>query len=66
METLSRLAALLLFAAATAWAQEAAKGEAIQAAISGNTVQGDMHATGIFIEFYANGGTIRGKDYTGA
>ncbi len=43
----------------------AATGEEIRAAISGNTVQGNMDSSGPYAEFYEAGGTIKGKDYTG-
>ncbi len=44
----------------------AAGGAEIRAAISGNTVQGNMDASGAYAEFYAPDGTIKGKDYTGS
>ncbi|MGL4235026.1 hypothetical protein [Tabrizicola sp.] len=50
------------FAAA---AEEMATGAEITAAISGNTVQGSMSASGAYTEFYAEDGTIKGADYTG-
>ena len=43
----------------------AATGDEIRAAISGNTVQGNMDSGGPYAEFYEPGGTIKGKDYTG-
>ena len=43
----------------------AASGPEIRAAISGNTVQGNMDSSGPYAEFYEAGGTIKGKDYTG-
>ncbi len=57
------LAATLL--AAPAVAQDLATGEAITAAISGNTVQGSMSASGAYTEFYAADGTIKGNGYAG-
>jgi hypothetical protein len=57
--------AALLFGNA-ALAQEPATGEAIRAAIAGNTVQGSMLATGVYTEFYADDGTIKGQGYEGA
>lgn len=48
-----------------AFAQSAATGEQIASAISGNTVQGSMLATGAYTEFYGADGVIKGKDYTG-
>ncbi len=46
-------------------AQDLADGAAIKAAISGNTVQGSMQASGAYTEFYAADGTIKGADYAG-
>lgn len=51
--------------ATPATAQDMATGAAIRAAISGNTVQGSMSASGAYTEFYAADGAIKGKDYTG-
>ncbi|MFN4153957.1 MAG: hypothetical protein ACK4HF_04845 [Paracoccaceae bacterium] len=48
-----------------ALAQDLASGEAIRAAIVGNTVQGAMVASGGFTEYYAPDGAIRGPDYSG-
>ena len=61
MDKLSRMAALLAVIAGPALAQDAASGDAIKAAITGNTVQGSMLASGVYTEFYAADGTIRGK-----
>ncbi len=47
-------------------AEELAPGEAIMAAISGNTVQGSMDASGAYTEVYDVDGTIKAADYTGA
>ena len=58
------LASLLAFTA-PAFAETMATGAEISAAISGNTVQGNMSASGAYTEFYAADGTIKGKDYTG-
>ena len=49
-----------------AQAQDLATGAAIAAAISGNTVQGNMTSLGAYTEFYAADGTIKGDGYTGA
>lgn len=57
------LATFLLLIAATP--ALAASGAEIQAAVSGNTVQGNMDSSGAYAEFYAADGTIKGKDYTG-
>jgi hypothetical protein len=59
------LAAALLLAAPAA-AQDLATGDAIKAAISGNTVQGSMTSSGAYTEFYEASGTIKGSGYTGA
>jgi hypothetical protein len=56
---------LTILGPASALAQELATGAEIAAAISGNTVQGSMSASGAYTEFYAADGTIKGKDYTG-
>lgn len=60
-----RMTAVALMLAFPAFAQEAATGDAIKAAISGNTVQGSMVASGVYTEFYGTDGIIKGKDYTG-
>ena len=60
-----RVTAAALMLAFPAFAQDAAKGDAILAAISGNTVQGAMVSSGAYTEFYAADGAIKGKDYTG-
>lgn len=57
-------ASLILLMAAVSPAL-AATGAEIHAAISGNTVQGNMDSSGPYAEFYDAGGTIKGKDYTG-
>jgi hypothetical protein len=44
-------------------AAELAKGDAIKAAISGNTVQGNMDSTGPYAEHYGADGVVHGKDY---
>ena len=48
-----------------AQAQDLAKGAEITAAVSGNTVQGNMSASGAYTEFYGADGAIKAKDYTG-
>ena len=63
MRTLTILAAVLL--AAPAFAQDLATGDAIKAAVSGNTIQGSMTSSGPYAEFYAEDGTIKGDGYTG-
>lgn len=59
------LVAFAMLLAAPALGQSPADGPAIAQAISGNTVQGSMLASGAYTEFYAADGTIKGKDYTG-
>lgn len=58
------LAALVLLTA-PAFAETLATGAEISAAVSGNTVQGSMTASGAYTEFYAEDGTIKGQGYTG-
>ncbi len=60
-----RLAAAAVFLAAPSFAQDLAAGDAITAAISGNTVQGSMVSSGAYTEFYGADGVIKGKDYAG-
>jgi len=59
------LAAIVTALAFPAIAQDAATGSAIRSALSGNTVQGSMSASGGYTEFYAADGQIRAADYTG-
>lgn len=63
MRTRFALSFLLLMSATSP--AFAATGEEIRAAISGNTVQGNMDSSGPYAEFYDASGTIKGKDYTG-
>ncbi len=60
-----RLTLAILLLAPAALADTPATGEAIRAAIAGNTVQGSMSATGAYTEFYAADGVIKGADYAG-
>lgn len=61
-----RLTALAVMALSVpAFAQTLATGAEITAAISGNTVQGSMTASGAYTEFYAADGTIKGQGYGG-
>jgi hypothetical protein len=55
--------AFVLAAAGPAFA--AATGQEIRAAIAGNTIQGNMDASGPYAEFYDASGAIKGKDYVG-
>ena len=61
-----RIAALLLLLATPVAAQDLATGDAIRAAIAGNTVEGSMIASGAYTEFYDASGAIKGDGYTGA
>ncbi len=61
MRSLALLAACIF--AAPAFAEGLATGDAITAAISGNSVQGSMMSSGPYAEFYAEDGTIRGAGY---
>lgn len=62
---LRRLVAVLCVLAFPASAAGQATGDEIRAAISGNTVQGSMAASGGYSEFYAADGAIKAQDYTG-
>jgi hypothetical protein len=59
------LLAYALLLAGTGAAGAAATGEEIRAAIAGNTVQGNMDASGPYAEYYDPSGAIKGKDYVG-
>ncbi len=59
------LAAVFVTAALPVLADTMATGAEIIAAISGNTVQGGMSASGAYIEFYAKDGSIKAADYSG-
>jgi hypothetical protein len=65
MKTMISAGAMLLVASGIAYAGATASGDQIAAAISGNTVQGSMIASGAYTEFYGADGAIRGKDYSG-
>ena len=65
MKSIIAAAVLALTAAGVAHAGTAATGDEIKAAVSGNTVQGSMIASGAYTEFYAADGVIKGKDYAG-
>ena len=61
-----RLSALALLALTVpVLAETLATGAEINAAISGNTVQGSMTTSGAYTEFYATDGAIKGEGYTG-
>jgi imidazole glycerol phosphate synthase subunit HisF len=57
------VAATALVIMAVPAAAELAKRDAIKAAISGNTVQGNMDSTGPYAEHYGADGVVHGKDY---
>ena len=59
------LTTALLLVTTPLLAADLATGEAIRTAISGNTVQGSMTASGAYTEFYAADGAIKGADYAG-
>jgi hypothetical protein len=66
MSAMKTLAFVLAISAPlAAQAQDLAKGDAIKAAVSGNTVQGSMTESGVYTEFYAADGTIKAADYSG-
>lgn len=56
---------LMLATPALAAAGDLATADQIKAAISGNTVQGGMAASGAYTEFYDADGTIKARDYNG-
>ena len=56
----------LLLLATPAVAADLATGDAIRAALVGNTVTGSMAASGAYAEFYAPDGSLHAADYTGA
>ena len=60
-----RLTLMCLLLACPVMAQSAAGAEAIRAALIGNTVTGNMLASGGYAEFYAPDGSIRAEGYTG-
>lgn len=65
MKTIQTIAALVLglgLVSGSALA-EMAKGDQITAAISGNSIQGNMDASGPYSEYYGADGTVFGKDY---
>lgn len=65
MKAILASAAVLLAVSGQASAGATATGDQITAAISGNTVQGSMIASGAYTEFYGADGVIKGKDYAG-
>ena len=65
MKNILAAAAMLIAIGGNAFAAETATGDQINTALSGNTVQGSMIASGVYTEFYGADGMIKGKDYTG-
>jgi hypothetical protein len=65
MKAILGAAALLVAMSGSVIAGAVATGDQINAAISGNTVQGSMVAAGAYTEFYGADGVIKGKDYSG-
>ena len=65
MKTLLSAGVVFLAATSLAYAGGMATGDQINAAISGNTVQGSMIVSGAYTEFYGADGVIKGKDYSG-
>lgn len=61
-----RITAVALLLATPAFAQDMATGDAIEAAIAGNTVQGSMTASGSYTEFYDADGKIKANGYSGS
>lgn len=55
----------LLLLSTPVQAADLATGDAIRAALAGNTVTGSMSASGGYAEFYAADGSIHAADYTG-
>lgn len=55
----------LMLVSGPAFAETPVKADAIRKALVGNTVAGNMMASGGYAEFYAADGTIRAADYTG-
>ena len=56
----------ILLLASPACAETPARADAIRAALIGNTVTGNMLASGGYAEFYAADGSIRAADYAGS
>lgn len=64
MKTCAILATLSILPFSAATAADLATGQEISDAISGNTVQGSMEASGVYTEYYTADGMVRGADYT--
>jgi hypothetical protein len=63
--SISLAGSLFFVAISSSFAWAMATGDQISTAISGNTVQGSMMASGVYTEFYGVDGVIKGKDYSG-
>lgn len=59
------VAAIMVMSPFAAGAATFATADQITAVIVGNTVQGNMVASGAYTEFYQADGVIKGADYTG-
>lgn len=64
MKTLILTTVATLAVGTTAYAADLATGQQISDAISGNTVQGSMEASGVYTEYYGADSVVRGADYT--
>ncbi len=62
MKQLSSAALVLALISGAAFGAMAT-GEQVTAAVSGNTIQGNMDSSGPYAEYYAPDGTVFGKDY---
>ncbi len=62
MKQVFATALILAFASGSAFAVMATS-EQVTAAVSGNTIQGNMDSSGAYAEYYAPDGTVFGKDY---
>lgn len=63
MRLSSLVAAVVIMPIASAHAANLATGQQISDAVTGNTVQGSMSASGAYTEYYAAGGVVHGADY---
>lgn len=64
MKTKLFFALTLITLSSIANAAELASNDELISAITGNTVQGSMQASGVYTEYYADGGVVYGLDYT--
>lgn len=64
MKTFILTTAASVLMVGSAYSADLATGEQISDAISGNTVQGSMEASGVYTEYYSADGVVRGADYT--